>query len=371
MKIKLHTEDLKAALNKVLSVVDKRNSRPILTYTLIEATNEQLNISATDLEVSAKVVVNAHVDNPGKFCVNAKNIFDILKELPGTEIELSLDDESNTLKLNCGDIHYTLLIYKADDFPHLVFNQEVNKFKLSSEQLTNIINKTSYAVLNDETRLYLNGIYLQEIDSKLRAVATDGHRLSLLETDLSESNNETLINGIIIPRKGIFEIKKVSETYPETDIELSVDDTFLYINAKDEYFLSVRLIAREYPKYQAVIPNKTTYTMTTDRNSFFDAIRRIKIMSNEKSNGVRLKLADQVMTLTANHPSLGEAMETMPVDYNGKEMEIGFNAKYLIDTLHSFDEGEISLELNNELSPIIIKSNSLPNYLGIIMPLKL
>ncbi|OUR92946.1 DNA polymerase III subunit beta [Halobacteriovorax marinus] len=371
MKIKLHAEDLKTALNKVLSVVDKRNSRPILTYTLIEATNEQLNISATDLEVSAKVVVNAHVDNPGKFCVNAKNIFDILKELPGTEIELSLDDESNTLKLNCGDIHYSLLIYKADDFPHLLFNQEVNKFTLSSEQLTNIINKTSYAVLNDETRLYLNGIYLQEIDSKLRAVATDGHRLSLLETDLSESNNETLINGIIIPRKGIYEIKKVSETYPEIKIELSVDDTFLYINAKNEYFLSVRLIAREYPKYQAVIPNKTTYTMTTDRNSFFDAIRRIKIMSNEKSNGVRLKLSNQEMTLTANHPSLGEAMETMPVDYNGKDMEIGFNAKYLIDTLQSFDEGEISLELNNELSPIIIKSNSLPNYLGIIMPLKL
>ena len=371
MKITLHTEDFKACLNKVLSVVDKRNSRPILTYTLIEAIDGQLNVSATDLEVSAKVVVKAQVDNPGRFCVNAKNIFDILKELPGTQITLSLDEDTNTLKLNCGDIHYSLLIYKPDDFPHLVFNQDVNKFKLSSEQLANIINKTSYAVLNDETRLYLNGIYLQEIDSKLRAVATDGHRLSLLETDLSEDNNETLINGIIIPRKGIFEIKKVSETYPETDIEISVDDTFLYINARGEYFLSIRLIAREYPKYQAVIPNKTTYTMTTDRNSFFDAIRRIKIMSNEKSNGVRVKLADQVMTLTANHPSLGDAMETMAVDYNGKEMEIGFNAKYLIDTLQSFDEGEISLELNNELSPVIIKSNTLPNYLGIIMPLKL
>mgnify|MGYP000442242215 CR=1 FL=1 len=174
--------------------------------------------------------------------------------------------------------------------------------------------------------------------------------------------------AISSPSAGFIEI---SETFPDSEIELSVDDTFLYINAKNEYLLSVRLIAREYPKYQAVIPNKTTYTMTTDRNSFFDAIRRIKIMSNEKSNGVRLKLADQTMTLTANHPSLGDAMETMAVDYNGKEKENGFNAKYLIDTLHSFDDGEISLELNNELSPIIIKSNSLPNYLGIIMPLKL
>jgi DNA polymerase-3 subunit beta len=205
----------------------------------------------------------------------------------------------------------------------------------------------------------------------LRAVATDGHRLSLLETDLGENNIESLVNGIIIPRKGVNELKKLADTFQDAEITIAVDDSFLYASIADQYFISLRLIAREYPKYQAVIPSKTTFTMTADRDSFFDAVRRIKIMSNEKSNGVKVRLSGEEMTIMANHPSLGDALETIPVNYDGGEMEIGFNAKYLIDTLSTFDEGDISLELNNEMSPVIIKSNNLPNYLGIIMPLRL
>lgn len=176
---------------------------------------------------------------------------------------------------------------------------------------------------------------------------------------------------LLFPRKGVYELKKIAESYPDKNLKISVDDSFIYINAEDTYWLSIRLIAREYPKYQAVIPSKTSYTMTADRGLFFDAIRRIKIMSNEKSNGVRVKLHDKEMEVTANHPSLGNAREIVPVNYEGKDMEIGFNAKYLIDTLSTFDDGEICLELNNELSPVVIKSANQPNYLGIIMPLKL
>jgi DNA polymerase-3 subunit beta len=368
MIIKVCTEELKNALNKVLSVVDKKNSRPILTYTLFHAKGDTLELSATDLEVSTKVNIQTNVEKEGRFCVNAKNIFDILKELPNADIELVL--EENTLKLNCGDIHYSLLIYKSDDFPHLVFGTEENSFTLSSEQVISVINKTSYAILNDETRLHLNGIFLQEVENKLRAVATDGHRLALYETELSTPNNNTLINGIIIPKKGVYELKKIAEAQPTKDILISVDDSFLYAST-DNYFISIRLIAREYPKYQAVIPNKTSFTMVADKTTFADAIRRIKIMSNEKSNGVRVNMGNSEITIMANHPSLGDAQEKIAVDYNGKEMEIGFNAKYLIDTIYTFADGEITLELNNELSPVIIRSSAQPNYLGIIMPLKL
>ena len=180
-----------------------------------------------------------------------------------------------------------------------------------------------------------------------------------------------MINGIIIPKKGVFEIKKLAESYPSKKVTISVDESFMYINAEDEYFLSIRLIAREYPKYQAIIPSKTTYVVNVERSSFFDAVRRIKIMSNEKSNGLRIQIKEKEMTITANHPSLGDAQETIPVDFNGNPMEVGFNAKFLLDSLQTIEEGEISLELNNELSPVIIRSNSVPNYLGIIMPLKL
>jgi len=370
MIIKVCTEELKNALNKVLSVVDKKNSRPILTYTLFHAKGSTLELSATDLEVSTKVTIETNVEKEGKFCVNAKNIFDILKELPSSDIELILNENENTLKLNCGDIHYSLLIYKSDDFPHLVFGGDDNSFNLNAEQVLSIINKTSYAILNDETRLHLNGIFLQEVEGKLRAVATDGHRLSLFETILSQPNNNTLINGIIIPKKGVYELKKIAESHPNKSVTVSVDDSFLYAST-DNYFISIRLIAREYPKYQAVIPNKTSFTMVADKNTFADAVRRIKIMSNEKSNGVRVHLNNTEITIMANHPSLGDAQEKIPVEYNGKEMEIGFNAKYLIDTIYTFDEGDITLELNNELSPVIIRSSTQPNYLGIIMPLKL
>jgi DNA polymerase III subunit beta len=375
MQVRVATEKIRNAINKILSVVDKKNSRPILTYTLISAEKGMLEFSATDLEVSSKVKLKANITEEGSFCVNAKNLSDILRELPNNELELVIDDSENVLKINCGDIHFTLLIYRNDDFPKLSFVNDKNEFEIPARKILDIINKTSYAISNDETRLYLSGLFLQEVDSKLRAVATDGHRLSLLDTEMKdldrESQVENLVNGIIIPRKGVFELKKIAENYVDNSLKLSVDDSFIYVNANDEYFLSIRLIAREYPKYQAVIPAKTSFTLTADRNSFFDAVRRIKIMSNEKSNGVRVKVGERELLIMANHPSLGDARETIPVDYNGKEMEIGFNAKYLIDTLSTIQEGEISFELNNELSPIVIKSGAEPNYLGIIMPLKL
>jgi DNA polymerase-3 subunit beta len=367
----MSVEQLREGLNKILSIVDKRSTRPILSYSQIKAENNILELTATDLEVSAKICLEANVETSGTFCVNAKNIFDILRELPNSKISLEVDEENNTLQINCGDIHYSLLIYKNDEFPHMVFSNQQNEFILNAKQLLDIMQKTSHAISTDETRLNLNGIFIQEVNNKLRAVATDGHRLSLIETDVTENNNDTLINGIIIPRKGVQELKKIAESFSNSELKISVDDSFIYINADDKYFLSVRLIAREYPKYQAVIPNKTVFKLTTDKTTLHDAIKRIKIMSNEKSNGVKAKLTDNEMTLIANHPSLGHAMEKIPVSYNGKEMEIGFNAKYLIDTLTTFDEGDVTLELNNELSPVIIKSVKEPNYFGLIMPLKL
>ncbi|MEC7277536.1 MAG: DNA polymerase III subunit beta [Bdellovibrionota bacterium] len=371
MHAQVSTESIREAINKVTSVVDRKNTRPILAYTLVEASDGQISFSATDLEVSAKVTIEAITEVPGSFCVNAKNFSDILRELPNSNLELKLDEKENSLKINCGDIHFTLLIYKNEDFPQLVFQNKSNEFSVPSEKLQEIISKTSHAVSTDETRLFLNGIYLQEIDSKLRAVATDGHRLSMIDTEIEDNNIDNLINGIIVPRKGVNELKRVAESYPKSPINISVDDSFMYVNCDEKYFLSIRLISREYPKYQAVIPQKTTYSMTTDKGSLFDALRRIKIMSNEKSHGVRVKFAEREIVLMANHPSLGDAMEKIAVDYNGKEMEIGFNAKYLIDTLATFDDGEIQFEINNEFSAVVIKSPGIPHMLGIIMPLKL
>ncbi len=371
MQIVVRTEGLREALAKFLTVVDRKNSRPILTCTLITVKDSCIECVATDLEVSAKIIVNANVKETGQFCVNTKNIFDILRELPDGEVTLEMGHNETSLKIRYKEIFYSLLVYKTDDFPHLGFENQFNKFSLKGYQLQEMINRTNHAISNDETRLYLNGIYFQEIDSKLRAVATDGHRLALIETALEGHQIETLVNGIIIPRKGVTELKKISEAYSDHQLQISVDESFMFVSAENKYFLSIRLIAREYPKYQAVIPNKTSFKLITDRDAFMVAVKRISLMSNEKSHGVKIKIGEREMTITAQRESSGEGTEKIPVDYDGKNMEIGFNARYLMDALSALDGGEVSLELNNELSPVIIKSQQLPHYLGIIMPLKL
>lgn len=371
MLIKISVIELKETLNKILSVVDKKNTRLILNFVQINASGNKIEMSATDLEVSAKVTTHCLVEKPGVFCVNAKNIFDIVKELPEKELTIELPEGSNSLKLTCDNINFTLLIYTSEEFPHLQFGSHGNEFKLNSNQILEIINKTSHAISNDETRLFLNGIYLQEVDGKLRSVATDGYRLSLVETELTNNKIEALINGIIIPKKGVAELKKIAETYPDQPISISVDESFIYLNANNNYLLAIRLIAKEYLKYQAVIPKKTNFYADIEKNAFAHAVRRVKIMANERSNGVKLLLKENEMTVAANHPSLGDAFEKFAINYSGKEFEIGFNAKFLMDTLSIFGDEEIRMEFNNELSPVAIKSSKNQNYLCIIMPLKL
>ena len=235
-----------------------------------------------------------------------------------------------------------------------------------------MIQITNHAISNDETRIYLNGLFFQEVNKKLRAVATDGHRLSLIETETigDELSTNHLINGIIVPRKGVSELRRMTDNDGDI-IQIAVDESFLFAKLNEDYILSIRLIARDYPKYQAVIPSQTTSKLVTDRSKLYEAIKRIRIMTNEKSNQVRLNIRDDQMELSANHPSLGKAKEILSINYSGKPLEIGFNAKYLIDVLSILEEGEVELELNNEISPVVIKSPELDDYLGIIMPLKL
>ena len=370
MKLKIQSNILRDAINKVLSVVDKKNSRPILTNCLIRSQGQKLELIATDLEVSSKIILNANIEVEGSFCINSKNIADILRELPNEDLVLSVD-QSNLLNLSCKNINYSLLVTSADEFPQLNFQNQSSEFRLKTKQIAHIINKTSHAISTDETRLYLNGIYFQMTDSKLRSVAIDGHRLALLDTHEFIGENKFLVDGVIIPRKGISELKKISDTYPEEDVAISLDDSFMFVNARNEYYLSIRLIAREYPKYQTVIPSKTTHKVDIDRNAILNAVKRIKILSNEKTNGIKLNIAPGTLTISTNHPALGQANETLAISYEGKATEIGFNAKYLIDSLSVFNETDITFEFNNELSPVVIKADDLPDFLGIIMPLKL
>lgn len=371
MKISINANVLRDGLTKVLTVIDKKNARPILTNCLINAENGRLELVATDLEVTAKVILDSDISEDGSFCINTKNFHDILRELPDAQVQLDIDQEKNVLELNCQKINYSLLITSSDEYPQVNFENSGKPFQLKAKDFSNIIAKTSHAISNDETRINLNGIYAQQIDGKLRTVAIDGHRLALLDVHDFHSENQSLNDGVIIPKKGIVEIKKIADSYPESQLTVSLDESFLYLSANDQYFLSVRLIAREYPKYQTVIPSKTSYSMIVEKSALLNAVKRIKILSNEKTNGVKFGISNGQLTVSANHPSLGHATESIPVEYEGEEMEIGFNAKYVMESLMVLESDEIIYEFNNELSPVIVRSNSEPDFLGIIMPLKL
>lgn len=371
MKINISASDLREGLNKVLTVVDRKNSRPILTNCLIKAEQGKLNLIATDLEVSAKVILNGDISEEGSFCLNIKNVFDIVRELPEADVQLSVVKEKNLINISCNNINYSLLITPAEEYPQTNFENNENYFGIQAQDILKIISNVSHAVSTDETRINLNGIFLQRLDSKLRSVAIDGHRLALLDIHNFEGDSQSLVDGIIVPRKGITELKKIAENYQEDKIKISVDDSFIFVNANEQYFLSIRLIAREYPKYQTVIPPKTAFDLTVDRNSLLNAVRRVRILSNEKTNGVKFSFEKDTITISANHPSLGNAREVISCSYDGEEMGIGFNAKYLMDVLTTLQSSEINFEFNNELSPVIIKSPEHPDFLGIIMPLKL
>jgi len=201
MKINIQSHVLRDGLNKILTVIDKKNSRPILTNCLINAYEKHIELIATDLEVTAKILIQAEVNETGKFCINTKNIFDIVRELPDAITELNIDQEKNVLNLNCKNIDYSLLITSTDEYPQVNFENSEQPFKLNSDVINKIINKTTHAVSTDETRINLNGIYLQKLDSKLRAVAIDGHRLALLDIHDFQYDNQSLTDGIILPKR--------------------------------------------------------------------------------------------------------------------------------------------------------------------------
>jgi len=371
MQINIEVSKFKEALSNILSVVDKKNSRLILNFIHLKTTHDSIELSATDLEVSARIVIPCIVENHGEICVNAKNIFDIIKELPDDNVNLMVDQSNTNLKIKCRNINFTLLLLTSEEYPHLHFNSNSNRFELKSEDILSIINKTNHAISTDETRIFLNGIYLHEIDGKLRSIATDGYRLAIIETDYDSESIDALVNGIILPRKGVNELKKIAEKNPNNRIQLSMDDSYIYMNANEKYFLAVRLIAKDYLKYQSVIPKKSNSYIDIDRVSFLNALKRIRIMANERSNGVKIHIKENELMITANHPSLGDASEKLPIRYSEKEFEIGFNAKFLIECVSSFEDEDIRLEFNNELSAVTVKSLKSANFLCVIMPLRL
>ncbi|MBF0311919.1 MAG: DNA polymerase III subunit beta [Oligoflexia bacterium] len=373
MHIVINSSHLRDNFSKLLSIVDKKVPRPILSYCMITAYLEDNTIEmiGSDSDVNAKIKIKAEVYRTGSFCIHGRNFSEILREIPSNvPINMEITEQNNLLKISHNDLRYSLLIFSTEDYPTLRFDSSGDHFVTKTQILQKIINKISYAVSQDDTMSFLSGIFIQKIGNKLRFVATDGHRLVLIDHTDPEIKGELLEEGIIIPKKGLNEIKKLSDSSLGDSLEIFVDNSFIYLKVQDSYHLTIRLMAKQYPRYQNVIPSKTIQRIVINRQQFLTAAKRLRVLANEENDGINFQFENDSMTFLAQNHSLGAATEKIPVLYKENPIEVCFNIRYLIEAVSVIDDEDFFLEFNNELGPFVIKMQSMPYFLSIIMPIK-
>ena len=368
MNLTITKEQILAGLQAVQNVVSTRTTLPILSNVLLRAEKDRVEFTATDLDVTIACSVEAKVKKPGATTVPVKKLFGITRELNGSEIDLEVD-EKNICSVRCGASFYKIHGLGADEFPPLPKFKDEKKVSLSQETLKAMMRKTSFAVSSDESRYVLNGIFISLKDHKMTLVATDGRRLALVdeEVDISEKSS----GEFIVPAKAVTELNRLMQDKGEVEIKFGENQASFAL--KDDKGFSVLLITKliegNYPNYRQVIPSETKERVPLVREEFLQALRRAEIMTSEKANSVKLTFGKNNLAITANSPEVGEARESLAVNYKGKEMAIAFNPRYLIDALAALTEDEVFFELVDELSPGVIKING--PFLYVVMPMRL
>lgn len=368
MKIEIEKKDLLNLIGKTQNIVEKRNTMPILVNILLEAESDHLKVFATDLEVSLTDQVKGHVQQPGRVAVSAKKLFEITKELGDGPIRL-VKKENNWLTIEQGRYRSQLVGVSSEEYPIFPTLNSQSFLKVEAPVLKEMIDKTIYSVSNDETRYHLNGVYFEiQNNSALRMVATDGHRLSLVSKTVS-SLSSAVNQGVIIPRKGLHEIKKIIEGLDET-VEIAIEGSqFILRNAST--ILMIRLIEGKYPNYQQFIPSKLTQKVQINREAFLSSLKKVSMMANEKSKAVLLNLSNGKMEISSNNPELGEAKDEIEIQYSGQDIKVGFNARYIQDVLASINQEKIDFELNDQVSPGLMRPHDDPSYTCVVMPMRI
>jgi DNA polymerase-3 subunit beta len=367
MNLTITKEQIIAGLQAVQNVVSTRTTLPILSNVLLRAEEGHLEFTATDLDVTVACKVEAKVSKPGSTTLPVKKLFGIVRELNG-EIEIEVDDK-NIASIRSGSSFFKIHGLSADEFPPLPKFKDEKKVSLPQENIRVMIKKTSFAVSTDESRYVLNGIFFSLKDGKMTLVATDGRRLALVDEEVELSEKGT--GEFIVPAKAVNELNRLLQT--SGNVEVKFGENQASFSLADEKGFSIliitKLIEGNYPNYRQVIPGEAKERIALVREEFLQALRRAEIMTSEKANSVRLNFGKNLLTITANSPEVGEARETIAINYKGKELAIAFNPRYLIDPLTALGEDEVFFELIDELSPGVIKING--PFLYVVMPMRL
>jgi DNA polymerase-3 subunit beta len=368
MKLSISKEQIINGLQAVQNIVSSRTTLPILSNVLVRGEGKTLELTATDLDVTISCTVEAEVSRPGATTLPVKRFFGIVRELGAPNIEMEVD-EKQTCLLTAGPSYYKINGLAAEEFPPLPRFAEKKRVVLPQEKLRGMLRKTSFAISTDETRFVLNGIYFSLKDHKITMVATDGRRLALADEEVDvpvESEGE-----FIVPSKAINELNRL--VTPNGEVEVKFTDNQAAFSLRDEKGSSVLIISKliegNYPNYRQVIPAETKERVALGREELLHALRRAEIMTSEKSNSVKLAFTKNNLAITANTPDIGEARESIAINYKGRDIAIAFNPIYMMDPLKALDNDEVYLELIDELSPGVLKING--PFLYVLMPMRM
>ncbi len=366
MKFSMERAALLGALGHVQNVVERRNTIPILSNVLMSAENGTINFVATDLDIEISESTDADVAIAGDVTAAAHTLYDIARKLPdGAEVSLSIGSDGR-LEVDAGRSHFVLPLLPAGDFPKMTADDFTHDFALGAAELSRLIDKTKFAISTEETRYYLNGIYLHAVTGKLRCVATDGHRLALCE--MTAPDGADGLPGVIIPRKTIAEVRRLIDGLSET-IEISVSEAKIRFKVGSAVLTS-KLIDGTFPDYDRVIPKGGDKKLVVDNDVFASAVDRVSTISAEKSRSIKLTLEGDNLTLAVNNPEHGNAREDLMVDYGAENLEIGFNAKYLLDVTSQIEARDIDFTLSDPASPALVKDPEDDGALFVLMPLR-
>jgi len=365
MELTIARSEFYDALQRCQSVIPARGAMSILSYILLQAKTEGVYLSATDLEVTIRYTASARVEREGSITLLARKIFEIVRELPEEEIRLKAEDD-NKVRVYCGQAEFVLAGLPVEDFPSLPEYEDKEFFLLDGPTISEMVRRVIFAIPTQEIRYSLTGALVALEDGVMHMVGTDGHRLAWIRKPmegLPEGSQE-----LILPKKILAELKRAADE-AEEPISTSFQDKYVVFMTGRQLMIG-RLIEGAFPNYRQVIPEETSKQVVIDREAFIHAIRRVSLLSDEKSHSVRLRFCNNQLYLNSQDSEIGDAKETLQVEYSGEDFIVGFNASYMLDALSAIDTEQVYLELNDPLGPCLFKPSEGEDYVCVIMPMK-
>jgi DNA polymerase-3 subunit beta len=365
MKLSVTRQELLDRLSEIQNIVEKRSTMPVLSHFLLDARADGSSITATDIETALREPIAVQVESEGKLCIPARKLFEIVREM---EDDITIESvDSQWIKVTSGRSAFRLACLSPDEFPSWPELEQATQVTVACKTLEGLIERTLYSAGESDTRYTLNGLLFHFIGPDFIVVGTDGHRMAMVKTTAERTTDDEL--KVIVPRKTANEIRKFLNREDES-VSISVGSNHILFRIADMEFLA-RQIEGSYPNYMQVLPTRNDKTITVGRTAFIRALKRVSVISKERSNAVKVEIADGILRLSSSNPDLGEASDEIAVSFDGEAFEAGFNARYLLDVLGAMITDSIRFELLDQLSPTLLKEEAGDDYKCVVMPMRI